>query len=266
VQNLEATGTLFIRRPGFTFITDRIPVQRNVNRLFSSFFQGLQSMVNWLWRKRKILLLILFPVFVACCIFIWWSNATVEKEAGPYLYTDLNNIPAHKAGLVLGTSRFLTTGAPNPYFTYRIQAAKSLYFSGKIRYLLLSGDNRFFSYNEPREMRRELIRMGIPDSVIVLDFAGFRTFDSVIRGSKVFRLKKFIIVSQEFHNLRAVYIARHFGIEAIGFNAQDPPEDFTLKVRLREYLARAKMMLDLYVFHQQPYFLGSEQLPAGAYE
>jgi SanA protein len=174
--------------------------------------------------------------------------------------------PMHKVGLVLGTSRFLTTGAPNPYFSYRIQAAKSLYFSGKIRYLLLSGDNRFFSYNEPREMRRELIRMGIPDSVIVLDFAGFRTFDSVIRGNKVFRLKKFVIVSQEFHNLRAVYIARHFGIEAIGFNAQDPPEDFTLKVRLREYLARAKMMLDLYVFHQEPYFLGSEQLPAGAYE
>lgn len=69
-----------------------------------------------------------------------------------------------------------------------------------------------------------------------------------MRGNKVFRLKKFVIVSQEFHNLRAVYIARHFGIEAIGFNAQDPPEDFTLKVRLREYLARAKMMLDLYMF------------------
>jgi SanA protein len=266
VQNLGEAGTLFLRRPGFIFITDRKPVQPKINRLFSSLIQRIQSAGNWLWQKRKTLLLVLLPVLIGCWIFIWWSNAKVEDTAGKYIYDDLNAIPMHKVGLVLGTSRFLTTGAPNPYFSYRIQAAKSLYFSGKIRYLLLSGDNRFFSYNEPREMRRELIRMGIPDSVIVLDFAGFRTFDSVIRGNKVFRLKKFVIVSQEFHNLRAVYIARHFGIEAIGFNAQDPPEDFTLKVRLREYLARAKMMLDLYVFHQEPYFLGSEQLPAGAYE
>ena len=108
--------------------------------------------------------------------------------------------------------------------------------------------------------------MGIPDSVIILDFAGFRTFDSVIRGKKVFKLKKFTVVSQQFHNERAVYIARKYGIEAIAFNAQDPPEDFTLKVRMREYFARAKTMLDLFVFHQEPYFLGNENLPAGAYK
>lgn len=70
----------------------------------------------------------------------------------------------------------------------------------------------------------------------------------------MFKLKKFTVVSQQFHNERAVYIARKYGIEAIAFNAQDPPEDFTLKVRMREYFARAKTMLDLFVFHQEPYF------------
>lgn len=206
-----------------------------------------------------------FLILVLLGIFIWKSNQLVKQGSAGLLYNDLNKVPANKVGLVLGTSRYLSSGKLNPYFEYRIHAAKSLYFSGKIQYLLLSGDNRFFSYNEPREMRKELIRMGIPDSVIVLDFAGFRTFDSVVRGNKVFKLKKFTIISQQFHNERAVFIARKNGISAIAFNAQDPPEDFTLKVRLREYLARTKMVLDLYVFHQEPYFLGDEQLPAGAY-
>lgn len=208
----------------------------------------------------------MLTLFGTVSLFIWQSNTTVENGAHPYLYNDLNKVPPNKVALVLGTSRLLSSGKPNPYFQYRIHAAKSLFFAGKIQYLLLSGDNRFFSYNEPREMRKELIRMGIPDSVIILDFAGFRTFDSVIRGKKVFKLKKFTVVSQQFHNERAVYIARKYGIEAIAFNAQDPPEDFTLKVRMREYFARAKTMLDLFVFHQEPYFLGNENLPAGAYK
>ncbi len=216
-------------------------------------------------RYRLILIISGIILALVACSLIYYADRSVETTTAPYLFDDLNKIPPNKVGLVLGTSRFLTNGQPNPYFSYRIQAAKSLYFSGKIQYLLLSGDNRFFSYNEPREMRRELIRMGIPDSVIVLDFAGFRTFDSVVRGNKVFKLQRFTIISQRFHNARALYIARHFGIEAIGFNAQDPPEDFTLKVRIREYLARAKMMLDLYILRQQPYFLGDERLPEGAY-
>ncbi len=216
-------------------------------------------------RKKTIGFLVLILILIAG-IGIWKSNHLVENGSQNLLFDDLNKIPSNKVGLVLGTSRFLTSGKPNPYFAYRIHAAKSLFFAGKIQYLLLSGDNRFFSYNEPREMRKELIRMGIPDSLIILDFAGFRTFDSVVRGNKVFKLKKFTVISQRFHNERAVFIARHYGIDAIAFNAQDPPEDFTLKVRLREYLARTKMVMDLFILHQEPYFLGDEQLPPGAYQ
>lgn len=115
-------------------------------------------------------------------------------------------------------------------------------------------------------MRRELMRMGIPDSVIVMDFAGFRTLDSVVRGKKVFKLKRFVIISQEFHCRRAVFIARKHGIDAVAFVAQDPPAQYTFMVLVREYFARVAMLFDLYIFKTDPYFLGSEKLPRGAYD
>lgn len=242
------------------------PQHNSFSSMMAKAPEMLRNTRSWMIRHRLRIGVFIMLLMVLTGIWIWKSNQLVERGSADYLFEDLNKIPQNKVGLVLGTSRFLTSGKPNPYFEYRIHAAKSLFFSGKIQYLLLSGDNRFYSYNEPREMRKELIRMGIPDSVIILDFAGFRTFDSVIRGHKVFKLKKFTVISQRFHNERAVFIARHFGIEAIAFNAQDPPEDFTLKVRLREYLARAKMVLDLFILHEEPYFLGDEHLPPGAYQ
>ena len=196
---------------------------------------------------------------------IYISNEIVEKNTEQFVFDKLQEIPEHQVGIVLGTSRYLTNGKPNPYFVFRIQAAKALFFSGKIHYLILSGDNRFYSYNEPREMRKDLLRMGIPDSVIFMDFAGFRTFDRVVRGKRVFKLKKFTIISQEFHNRRAVYIARHFGIDAIAFNAAEPTPLFSLRVKSREYLARVAMIFDLYVLKSGPHFLGDEKLPEDAY-
>jgi SanA protein len=214
---------------------------------------------------KKLLFLFLLLLFLITCFSVWSYRYTGEKTAS-YVFSDPEKVPAMKVGMVLGTSRYLSGGDVNPFFSNRIQAAKLLFFSGKIRYLIVSGDNRFFSYNEPREMRRELIRAGIPDTCIFLDFAGFRTLDSVVRGGKVFGLKKFIIISQDFHNKRAVYIGRHFGLDVVAFNARMPGGHMAWRVKLREYLARAAMMTDLYVFNQQPYFLGKEKLPAGSYE
>ncbi len=196
--------------------------------------------------------------FIAAIIITRQCNNAVEEGSKGYIYTDLNKIPANKVGVLLGTSRHLTNGSQNPFFYYRIKAASALFFSGKIRYILVSGDNRYFSYNEPREMRRELMRAGIPDTSIIMDFAGFRTLDSVVRAKKVFGLKKFTIISQEFHNERAIYIARFNDIDAVAYNAVDPPDDFTLKVRVREYFARAMVVLDLYLLNKKPYFLGSQ--------
>jgi len=198
------------------------------------------------------LALIIFSIFS-----IVYSNWEVETSTTKFIYTDLTKIPANRVGMLLGTSRHLNNGQNNPFFYNRIKAAAALYFSGKIRYILVSGDNRFYSYNEPREMRRELMRAGIPDTCIVMDFAGFRTLDSVVRAKKVFGLNSITIISQEFHNERAIYIARYYNMDAVAYNAIDPSGNLGIQIQLREYLARAKMIIDLHVLHLGPYFLGA---------
>ena len=120
----------------------------------------------------------------------------------------------------------------------------------------MSGDNRKKEYNEPRAMRDALIKKGISEDHIILDYAGFRTFDSMIRAEKVFGQDSFIVISQPFHNERAVFIARKSGIEAYGFNARDVDVAAGFKTKLREVGARVKMILDIYVLHTEPKFLG----------
>ncbi len=189
--------------------------------------------------------------------FSFYSNKRINEFSKGRIYSDLNAIPKNKVGLVLGTSRHMKNGQPNPFFYYRIRAAASLFFSGKIRYVLVSGDNRFYAYNEPREMRKELIKMGIPDSSIIMDFAGFRTLDSVVRCKKVFGQNDVTIISQEFHNERALFISNYYKMNAVAYNAKDPDAEYSLSINIREYFARTKVFLDLYVLRKSPYFLGT---------
>ena len=228
----------------------------------TKYFNRIQQFV---FRYRKAIMISGAFIFLLSLSALFYANYRVTTETDKFIYKRLNEVPFVRVGLVLGTSRYTSSGKSNPFFYNRIQAAKALFYSGKIQYLLLSGDNRYFSYNEPREMRKELLRMGIPDSVIIMDFAGFRTLDSVVRGKKVFKLNRFIIISQEFHVRRAVYIARHHDIDAIAYVANDPTSEYTWTVELREYFARVAMLLDLYLFDTKPYFLGEERLPEGAY-
>lgn len=160
--------------------------------------------------------------------------------------------------MVLGTSSHLINGNKNRYFEYRMDAAAELYHLKKVKYVLVSGDNRQKNYNEPIAMQKALKKRGVPEENIVLDYAGFRTFDSMIRAKEVFGQAEFVVVSQKFHNERAVYIARHSGIDVWGYNASDVEVSAGLKTKLREVLARAKMMLDLYVLNTEPHFLGEK--------
>jgi SanA protein len=196
-------------------------------------------------------------IIITGCV-LYYSDYQINHFSKGRIYSDLNEIPKNKVGLVLGTSRHMKNGQPNPFFYNRIKAAASLFFSGKIRYVLVSGDNRFYTYNEPREMKRELIKMGIPDSSIIMDFAGFRTLDSVVRCKKVFGQNEVTIISQEFHNERALFIAHYYDMNAIGYNAKDPGPEYSLAINIREYFARTKVFLDLYILHKSPYFLGKE--------
>jgi len=181
----------------------------------------------------------------------------VEQQTKERLYSDLQTIPSKKVALVLGTGKHLKGGSPNPYFKYRIEAAARLYKAGKVKHILVSGDNNTKYYNEPIHMRADLMSQGVPAEAITLDYAGFRTLDSIVRAKEIFSQNDFIIVSQSFHNERALFICDFYGIKAIAFNAEDFPVDF-FKTPLREYFARLRAVLDLYVLQTQPKFLGEK--------
>ena len=149
----------------------------------------------------------------------------------------------------------MSSGHINLYYKYRIEAVTKLYRSGKIKFILISGDNGSKSYNEPELMKQDLVENNIPEANIFLDYAGFRTLDSVLRAQKIFGQNTFTVISQEFHNERALYLAHHFNIEAIVFNAKDVKLNYGFKTQLREKLARCKMMLDL-LFKVEPKYLG----------
>lgn len=187
----------------------------------------------------------------------------VSETAGNRIYSTVEKVPHNKVGLLLGTSKYISEGKLNPYYKNRIDAAVLLYQEGKIDYILVSGDNRHESYNEPREMRRSLMAAGIPEEKIFLDFAGFRTLDSVIRSKMVFGQNEITIISQSFHIERALYIALHYQIDAVGFAAADAPDSWTDVTFFREYLARVKLMLDIYLFDTGPKFLG-ERIEIGS--
>jgi len=176
-----------------------------------------------------------------------------------YLFSSTKEIEPNKIGLLLGTSHKVKGGNTNYYYYHRIKAALELYKSGKITKIICSGDNGTRSYNEPIQMQKDLIKGGVPIENIILDYAGFRTLDSVIRAKEVFGQNRMTIISQKFHTERAVFIARSKGIEAIGYNAADVNDSSRWKLMLREKLARTKMALDL-ILNKQPKFLGAPVL------
>jgi len=185
------------------------------------------------------------------------ANVLVLSSVGSKVYSDIEKIDYSDVALVLGTSSSVNGRTENPFFTHRITAAAELFFQGKVKHILVSGDNSSMHYNEPRDMRHALIKLGVPDSCITMDFAGLRTLDSVVRSHKIFQQKRITIVSQEFHNYRALFIANYYGIEAVAYSAAYP-ETATMKIIFREYLARPKALLDLYLFDTQPKFLGDK--------
>lgn len=202
----------------------------------------------------KIILRIIL-LFLLGILFILGLYQYVNWSTSPFLTAKVENISSKPVGLLLGTAKRLTNGNINLYYQYRIDAAVTLFRKGKIKFILVSGDNGHVSYNEPTTIQNDLIARGIPADQIFLDYAGFRTLDSVVRAREVFGQQEFIVISQPFHNARAVFIARQKGIDAIGFNARDVHLQYGFKVIVREHLARVAMLLDL-MLGKQPKFLG----------
>ena len=187
--------------------------------------------------------------------FILYSNIRIDRYSMGKLYDTVADVPHYHTALVLGTSPVGRNGGPNLFFLARINATVELYQAGKIDRILVSGDNRKEEYNEPEEMKKALVDKGIPEEVIFLDYAGFRTLDSVVRAKEVFGQSEFIVISQKFHNERAVFIAKKKGIKAAGFNAADVRASYGLITHVREWGARCKVFIDL-LFGKKPHFLG----------
>ena len=191
------------------------------------------------WYKR------LLAVVAAALVLVVSTNVFVSLKAGEYLYDTPAGLPKMRVGLVLGTSERRTGGGENLYFTYRMRAAADLYRAGKVQILILSGDNRSLYYNEPRMMQRALLKLGVPEYALWMDYAGVRTLNSVWRVRKVFGQEGMIVVSQRFHNERAVFLARQLGLEAYGLNAQDVEGAEGFRTHLREVLAKMLALWDL---------------------
>ncbi len=206
--------------------------------------------------KRRWLCLAVLAVLVLGAVFSceWWIARTAEGRC----FDAVKAVPAAPVAVVLGTSAHLPDGRANLFFLPRMEAAAALFKAGKVKALIVSGDNGTQGYDEPTEMKRVLMQMGVPGEKIVCDYAGFRTLDSVVRAREVFGQQRVIFVSQRFHNARAIYLAAAFGIEAFGLDARDVPVTLSMKTFLREKLACVKAVLDVNLLGTKPKYLGEK--------
>lgn len=190
---------------------------------------------------------------------VLFANHRVESSTDRDVFSNIAQLPTNKVGLLLGTSKVIHGGRPNLYFYNRIEATVRLFKTGKIEVVVISGDNGRSGYNEPQDMKAALVQAGISPKKIYLDYAGFRTYDSVYRMKAIFGQTKFTVISQEFHNRRAVFIAKALKLDVVGYNARDVNAYNGFKTKLRERFARVKVLLDV-CFQFKPRFLGERIL------
>jgi SanA protein len=206
-------------------------------------------------RWIKVLLQIGVEFFIALLMLVLFADMRISAQSR-FCFSDIEKLPVKKLALVLGTSKYQVAGGINNYYKNRIEAAAKLYHANKVEFLLISGDNSLKEYDEPTTMKKDLMKLGIPAERIFLDYAGFRTFDSMVRCKVVFGETDVIVVSQKFHNERALYIASPKGMNAVGYNAADVDHFYGLKTMTRERLARIRTLLDVNVLNTKPRFYG----------
>jgi SanA protein len=213
----------------------------------------MAKIVSKLWK-------VFFYLLSAFTLLIIAVNFWIIKSTEDRIIQVRELISDKNIVLVLGTSSKLIDGSPNPFFENRIKMAAYLFQQGKVTHFILSGDNRTRYYNEPFEMRKALMNAGVPDSIITLDYAGLRTLDSVVRTKEIFGQNKIIIITQQFHCYRALFISNFYTMDAVAIAANEPAQENAWRVYIREYFARTKAVLDLYVFNTAPHHMGDRKL------
>lgn len=213
-------------------------------------------MKNFKFRFNRNFLFKTISLFIGSIIIVLsLVNIYISVSTDDKLYDDTASIPYNKVGLLLGISKKMDNNVLNPYYQFRVDAAVELYKAGKIDIILVSGDNSSNNYNEPLKFKEDLMKEGIPRNQIYLDYAGFRTLASVARAKKVFGLNKFTVISQKPHNERALFLTKHYNIDAVGFNAHNVYGRYAFKTQIRESIAKVKAVLDI-IFNVEPKYLG----------
>jgi SanA protein len=208
----------------------------------------------------RFLLKMLFMLGALVFAFVIASNVWIMWKTTEDIHFNVEEIPPVDVGVVLGTSKRSVDGGANSFFTTRMEAAAKLYKAGKVKHLILSGDNNTKYYNEPQDMFNALVQLGVPAQDMTMDYAGFRTLDSIVRSKEVFGQDEIVIITQEFHAYRALFISKFYGIKAVTFASDDAAKSGMKSVVSREWLARPKAILDLYVLKQPPKFLGEKEI------
>jgi len=200
------------------------------------------------------LLAVPITAFALICGLRIWVNA---RTAGR-IYTNAGEVPPAPVALVLGAGLW-RDGSPTPALYDRVATAVDLYQAGRVKKLLMSGDNRFVNYNEPAAMKKLAIQLGAPAEDIVLDYAGRRTYDSCYRAKEIFGVRQVVVVTQRFHLDRALFLCDALGVESVGVIADRRVYQTLRWWELREVLATAGAWWDVNVRHPMP-VLG-EKLP-----
>lgn len=199
----------------------------------------------------KVWMALWLAVGVALAPFAW-----VVDSSAPYRHP-LADVPPAPVALVLGAG-LTRDGRPTPFLAGRLDVAAALHAAGKVRVLLVSGDNSRADYDEPSAMRTYLVAKGVPASAVVADYAGLDTWDSCVRAHRIFGVNRATVVTQSFHLPRAVALCRAAGIEAsgVGHDTSDAFPSGTAYGWFRESLASSKALADAVVVRPDPRFLG----------
>ncbi len=225
--------------------------------LVRNIFRKQRTSNIWLSITKKAL--IWSPLIVVMFTMVLFGiDRWISYQAQDQIYTEIEQVDDFDVAVVLGTSKYLGK-ILNEYYAHRIETAIELYNKSKVANFLLSGDNAHRSYNEPWTMKRDLLNAGVAEEHIYLDYAGFRTLDSVVRAKEIFDTDNFLIITQKFHCERALFIAKSHDINARCIAVSGPTHHSGMKVRIREVFARAKAILDLYIIGAQPKFLGPKE-------
>lgn len=196
--------------------------------------------MRWIGNIIKVSTLLVELVF----LLVLWANVWVFYLTKERTFSQVSKIPHRSCALVLGTSPKMKSGKANPYFIARMRATATLFHHGKIKKIIVSGE-KSPNYNEPKAMKQYLVyQEGVTESIIYEDTEGFSTKESILRCKEVFGENNIIIVSQGYHNLRALFFARNHNMNALGYDAQDVTKNESFyRNHTREILARVQAIM-----------------------